>query len=132
MSHSKENVRVVRLSNGDTLIGRVLGITEAAISMDCVFQLLTSTGGATAYLPWLAGGVDSLEPLDINILHLTTQGVCSEEFYEGWEEAVETYQAVLEEEMDEKAKEAKGQITKDEIDQLLEEYEEEQRKKTLH
>lgn len=133
MSHSKNNLRILRMSNGTQIIGRVLGYTDASISMDCVFNIVPLQASGTDYglVPWITG-TDAFAVMDVNILNVDVQVEPTEDFADGWNEACSTYQEVVEEEIDEKAKEAKGQITKDEIDQLFEEYQEEQRKKTFH
>lgn len=131
MSHS-EDIRIVRMSNGTQIIGRVLGVTDVALTMDNVFNIIPISSEADyGLVPWLTG-VDVSEPLDINILNMDVQAEPTEEFYEGWVEACATYQEILEEEFDEKQKASKGSLAKDEIDILLEEYEAEERKKAYH
>lgn len=125
MSHSDEPLRIVRMSNGSQLIGRLIEINDEAIVMDNVYNIvpITRTGADYGLVPWLTG-VETTDIIDINMMNVDVIANPTEEFASGWEDACAQYTQLIAEEEEEEERTAKGQLSQDEIDELIERYEE--------
>lgn len=124
MSHSDEPLRIVRMSNGSQLIGRLVEINDEAIVMDNVYNIvpITRSGADFGLVPWLTG-VETTDIIDINMMNVDVIANPTDEFALGWEDACAQYTQLIAEEEEEEERATKGQLTQDEIDSLLEEYE---------
>ena len=124
MSHSDEPLRIVRMSNGSQLIGRLVEINDEAIVMDNVYNIvpITRSGADFGLVPWLTG-VETTDIIDINMMNVDVIANPTDEFAAGWEDACAQYTQLIAEEEEEEERAAKGQLSQDEIDDLLDQYE---------
>lgn len=119
-----DDLRIIRMSNGSQLIGRLVEINDEAIVMDNVYSIVPITRETADYglVPWLTG-VEITDIIDINMMNVDVIAHPTDEFAKGWNEACESWSQLLVEEAEEEIKAAQGQLSKDEIDELLKEYE---------
>ena len=120
---SYDDIRTWKMSSGATLIGRVIDVDSDTLTADAVFQIvpLSKTVSDYGLVPWIPG-VDVMEEFAINVINIDVLTMPTDDFIDGWGQAVETYAEVLLEELEDADKEANGQLTEDEIDELLKEY----------
>lgn len=125
---SFDNIRVAKMSSGATIIGRALESSEierdtGVYPMDSVFQIVPLSKGAADYglVPWIPGA-DVTQVHNLNYYNIDVILDPSDEFVDGWAEAMELYAKYQIEDMEEAEKMLKGQLSDDEIKELLDDF----------